>query len=309
MALNPYNTLQVGMSDKDILDIVTRWNQQSDEFRKKIQVEGKRNLEYFMGKYQRDIQMIPIGRSNTFDNRIFAAIKSVVPFVTSKPAQPVCYSKKDSEDNTKTEESKFISNCTQDILKKLYDDSQVQKLNEQNSINRYIYKIGLLRYGLKDGKLFTRVVNPKDCIFDEGAKQFKDSTYLGEPIEYTAEELVEMFPQKKEEILKEISGKDKIRIKCYEWWTESVICVTIDTKIVLSIKKNPFLNENQEKLNYYPTAPIPYTALNVYNLGNEILDTVSEIDLTYRLQDSVNDIMRATIDNVKYCANPIKVAI
>lgn len=164
---NPYKELQLGMEDIEVLRIVQLWSQQSTVFSTKLDIEGKRNYKYFIGKYDRDVLNVPVGRSNVVDNRIFSSIKSVVPFVTSKPAQPVCYAKKDSEDKAKTEESKFISNCTQDILKKLYDDSQIQKLNEQNSINRYIYKIGLLRYGLKDGKLFTRVVNPKTCVFDQ----------------------------------------------------------------------------------------------------------------------------------------------
>lgn len=305
---NPYNELQIGMSDDDILKLLSIWSQRSDKFRKKLETEAKRNQEYFIWKYQRDVQNIPVGRSQVVDNRIFSAIKSVIPFITSKPAQPVCYSKKDSEDKVKTEESKFISNCVQDILKKLYDDSQVQKLNEQNSINRYIYKIGLLRYGLKDGKLFTRVIIPRDCIFDEWAKQFKDSLYIGEQVNYSAEELVVMFPDKKDDIIKEIKGKQNSRIVCTEWWTTKAVCITIGTKIVLNIKENPFLNLRDEKLNYYPTAPIPYVALNVYNLGDEMIDTTSEIDLTFQLQDAVHDITRAMVDNVRYCWSPIKLA-
>lgn len=304
---NPYKEIQIWMDDKEILQIVNLWSQRWDIFRAKLETEGKRNYKYFIWKYDRDIQQIPVGRSNLVDNRIFSAIKSVVPFVTSKPAQPVCYAKKDSEDKQKTEESKFISNCTQDILKKLYNDSQVQKLNEQNSINRYIYKIGLLRYWLRDWKLFTRVVTPKNCIFDEWAKQFKDSLYIWEPVEYTAEELIVMFPTKEKDILAEIWGKQDIRIKCIEWWTQKVNCITMWTKVVLNIKENPFTNKQNENLNYYEKSPIPYVALNVYNTWDCLIDDISEIDLTYLMQDSVNDITRATVDNVKYCWNPIKI--
>lgn len=90
--------------------------------------------------------------------------------------------------------------------------------------------------------------------------------YIGEPVEYTAEELIEMFPDKKEAILQEIQGKPYIRVPCFEWWTNKVVCVTIGTKKVLNLKVNPFLNLKLPKLNYYPTAPIPYVALNVYNV-------------------------------------------
>lgn len=295
------------MEDAEVLKIISLWNQRGSVFATKLQTEGKRNYKYFIGKYDRDMN-IPVGKSNIVDNRIFSAIKSVVAFVTSKPAQPVCYSKTDAENKAKTEESKFISTCTQDILKKLYADAQVQKLNEQNSINRYIYKIGLLRFGLKDGKLFTRVVNPSKVIFDEGAKTFKESVYIGEPVEYTAEELVMMFPDKKAEIMKEIQGKSNMRICCIEWWTEKVVCVTIDTKVVLNLKKNPLINDESINLNYYQSAPIPYVALNVYNIGEQMIDDTSEIDQTYLMQDALNDITRATVDNVKFCGNPIKVA-
>lgn len=304
---NPYKEIQIWMDDKDILQIIWIWRQRGTEFQKKLEVDWKRNLKYFVWKYDRDIQQIPVWRSQVIDNRIFSAIKSVVPFVTSRPAQPVCYAKKDSQNKSKTEESKFLTNCVQDILKKEYNDSQVQKLNEQNTTNRYIYKIGLLRFWLKEWKLFTRVVKPDGVIFDEWAKNFKDSLYIWEPVEYTVEELVVMFPDKKEEILKEVSWKQDLRVKCFEWWTKKVVCITMDTKVVLNVKENPFENKNNQKLNYFSTAPIPYVALNVYNIWESILDDISEIDLTYQLQDSVNDITRAMIDNAKYCGNPIKI--
>ena len=306
---NPFKEIRVWMDDKDVLQILRQWSQKGDDFKKSLEVDWKRNLKYFIWKYDRDLQQLPVWRANAVDNRIFAAVKSVTPFVTSRPAQPVCYSKKEWEDETKIEESKFISNCTQDVLKKMYTDSQIQKLNEQNCINRYLYKIGLLRSWIwADWKIFTRLVDPKEIIFDEWARQFKDSKYIWEPVRYTAQELIAMFPDKEKEIKKEITWKPYARIDCIEWWTETAVCVTIDTRVLLQLKENPFINKGNDILNYYDIAPIPYVAYNVYNLGERILDDVTEIDLTITMQDSVNDITRAMIDNVKYCWNPIKVA-
>jgi hypothetical protein len=50
-----------------------------------------------------------LNRSAVVINKIFSSIKTVVPFVTSKPAEPVVYPKKYEIDEEKTEESKKLA--------------------------------------------------------------------------------------------------------------------------------------------------------------------------------------------------------
>lgn len=238
-------------------------------------------------------------------NHIFSSIKSVTPFVTSKPAEPVVYPRKYNIGEEKSEESKKISLYAQEIIKKIYENSEIQKLNEANTINRYIYKIGILRYGIKDKKIFTRLVEPQNVLFDCGAKQFGDQEYIGEKIKTLVEDLIAMFPAKKDFLLSKAKGKTDIRLEVIEWWTNDSVITMLDNEI-LETKDNPFISDNPI-LKYYDFAPIPFVALNVYNTGRCITDDISEIDLTFKIQDALNDLYRQILDNAKYNGNPVKV--
>ena len=294
-------------NESDLLKIINKWKgSQSKDITDAITVDWPRNYSYFMGVYSRD-KLLKYAKSNIVVNHIFSSIKSVTPFVTSKPAEPVVYPRKYNIEEEKTEEAKKISLYAQEVIKKIYENAEIQKLNEANTINRYVYKIGVLRYGIKDNKIFTRLVEPVNLLFDCGAKQFCDQEYIGEKIKIPVDQLVEQFPKHKDFLLKKAQGKTDIRLEVIEWWTnESVI--TMYENEVLEVRDNPFISDNPI-LKYYDFAPIPFVALNVYSTGNRITDDVSEIDLTFKIQDAINDLYRQILDNAKYNGNPVKVGI
>ena len=295
--------------EAEILKIISKWKGSvSPEFVRAVEVEGKRNYSYFIGDYSRDKQSLKYGKSNIVVNHIFSAIKSVTPFVTSKPAEPVVYPKKYNIDEEKTDEAKKLSLYAQEIIKKIYKDSSIQQLNEANTINRYIYKIGILRYGIKDNKIFTRLVDPCDIIIDSGAKRWDDKEYIGEKIRIPVDQLIELYPNKKDIFLRKAQGKTDIRLEVVEWWTNDIIVVEMDNKII-DVKDNPYKNSNNPILKYYDYAPIPFVNLSVYNTGRSIVDDISEIDLTYKIQDSLNDLNRQILDNARFTGNPIKIGI
>lgn len=295
-------------ANDEILKIINKWKwSQSTKVTTAITTDGERNYSYYLGKYPRDLYALKYGKSQIVVNHIFASIKSVTPYVTSKPAEPVIYPRKYEIEEEKTEESKKIALYAQEIIKKIYKDSEVQALNEANTVNRYLYKIGILRYGVQDQKIFTRLVDPKDIYFDCSAKCFSDMKYIGEKIDVQIDTLIDRFPKHKDYLLRKTQWKTETRVQIVEWWTHDVVITTQENEI-LEVKRNPLLSED-EKLRYYEYAPLPFVALNVYNTGKSIVDDVSEIDLTYKIQDSLNDLYRQIIDNAKYNGNPIKKAI
>lgn len=302
-----YMTLSADMPEADIIRVLDEWRKQSPDFEKRMK-DADLNRQYFLGDYPRDRFKLPLGKATVKHNKIFECIKSVVPFITSKPAQPVCYPKQ-SDSVEKTDESKEISEFTQEILKKIYEDSKIQYLNEQNSINRYIYYIGLLRYGVQDKKIFTRLVTPKDVYFDCSAKTFEDSQRIGEKIMKTRDELISLFPSKEKEITKQLAGKKDDRYACEEWWTPELVLFVLEKKLVLQIKENPFKPKPDQPKNlmYYDKPPLPYVALNVFNIGERSIDDTTEIEQSMKLQDGINDLLRNMMDNARYVGSPLKV--
>lgn len=324
---NPENTLKVWMSDDEALAVIQSWftamggtGNDKNEFSFPIKVEGRRNKNYFMGLYEPDILQYTLNANIAYDNfnfwnvafenRIFADIKAVNPYVTSRPAEPVVYSKKVTKDKAQDDESKRLSELTQAILETVYKDLHMQQINEEMSLNRYFYKIGIIAYGLQDGKIIARNVDPTKCIFDVTARSFKAQRYFGEMTEVSLDAVLEKYPEKKDEVLKgNLATKSNwYRLNVIEWYTDEVHCVSIGTKTILELKPNPLFNfEDSDKLRYYDKAPIPYEAMNVYNDGSRIVDITGEIDQSWRLQESANFIYRQIMDNTRYVANPLKV--
>ena len=251
---------------------------------------------------------LKLDRNHIVVNAIFSSIKSVVPFVTSKPAEPVVYPKKYDIEEEKTEESKKLALYVQEILKKVYKETHLQELNEANAVNRYVYKIGILRYGIKDNRLYTRLVDPKDFVFDGTAKSFYDQRFCGEKIRVDVEELIERFPAFKDKFLLKVKGNRGTRIEITEFWTKEAVITKFDNEI-LEVIDNPYKNEGNTSLKYYDDAPIPYVALNVFNSGRAITDDVSEIDQSYKIQDALNDLYRQILDNARYNGSPITVGM
>lgn len=297
--------LEIGeQTDEEILTILRTWRSNSEEITKKLFTEAKVNLKYYKGEYDRDL-MIPIWNSKIKDNRIFSSTKATVPFVTSKPAEPVVYAKKFASSEEKLEEAKKLAQYTQEILKVIYNNSEIQKKNEINTLNRYIYKIGVLKYFIEDGRICVKVINPQSVIFDKDARTYEEQYYIWEICIKSAEDLMEMFPKKKEDIKKKVNSKLATKLQLIEWWTKEYKISTIGTDIILEKIENPLFDYDRKEYNYFPKAPLPYVFLNVYNSGLSLLDDISEIDLSIDLQDGINDILRYTIDNLKHTGSPV----
>ena len=90
----------------EILQIISKWKgSQSQSVITAITTDGERNYSYYLGKYPRDLYALKYGKSQIIVNHIFASIKSVTPYVTSKPAEPVVYPRKYNIEQEKTEEA------------------------------------------------------------------------------------------------------------------------------------------------------------------------------------------------------------
>lgn len=327
------NVITEKSSDEDIIRVLQKWSVNDSHITNKIFVDGKRNYLYYTGKYDSD-ENLPLSRSRVFDNRIFADIKSVVPYVTSKPAEPVVYArdltkvdidtdKKKEEESIlweeenglmkereeKQEKAKELAMYSQTLLKNVYNRARMQKLNEANAINRYIYKIWVLKTEIRNGEICEKVVNPQLLYLDGEAKNRNEMKYIGERIvNRTAAELVEIFPKKKKEIEMEVGGNMWTKVEVIEWWTRELKITTMrNNRVILEKKKNPLYDYEREEFNYFKEAPFPYNFLNVHNTGKSLIDDTSEIDQTYQLQEALNTLLRQVVDNSKYNGNPIKV--
>lgn len=296
--------------DAKIIQAVGRWRVQDAEVAKAVGASAQENRHIYKGIFRQDNYQISVGKSEVVVNRIFTDIKAVVPFVTSKPAEPVCYMGGDTMrlDEEQKAERTFLADCTQAILRDVYQKAKVQAVMESACVNRYTHRVAVLRYGVDPmtGRVFVRNVDPGKCFFDCSASSFDDQYYFGEERDETAASLAEAFPESAAKIWAKCLFRPEKKLKIVEWWTRHVRITTLDNE-VLEKAPNPYHNDNPI-LRYYQRAPIPYVAMNVYRAEGKLVDDVTEIDLTRKLQEQVNKIARQMSDNVEFNCVPAKVA-
>jgi hypothetical protein len=115
------NELTEKSSDEVIMTEIRKWYQNDERINRKIYNEGKKNYLYYIGKYERD-DFLPVNRSHVKDNRIFTNIKSVIPHITSKPAEPEVHTRGIFADDEKEKEAKRLGEIFQELLKRIYLD-------------------------------------------------------------------------------------------------------------------------------------------------------------------------------------------
>jgi len=100
--------------------------------------------------------------------------------------------------------------------------------------------------------------------------------------------------------------------------------VSIGSELILEAIKNPLFDyegvkeekfdENGEILegeptthNFFERPRKPFISFNVYNIGENIIDDTTCLELSKTLQDNINDRKRQISDNADATGNPIRV--
>src|SRR5262249_1911567 len=110
-----------------------------------------------------------------------------------------------------------------------------------------IYFTAVIKYGwdTKANDIKLEIRKPQNFIFDPSGyvDEFGDfkGKFIGERIESTAEQLLELYPKHKAEIILKVNGKLGTSIVRTEWWTDDY-CFTTFQDYVLDKHKNEFFN-------------------------------------------------------------------
>lgn len=306
--------LSLSLSDEELLKLAQDWKGMAGNLTGDMKKWSERAKGYYMGKYVQDV-MLDDGKSNVAINRIFTNVETIIPMCTSKPAVPVVYPA------TNTDESKEYATIHQKVLTALYKQQGMQRKTEIIARHNQIYKLGVLKYGIKDGKITTDYVIPTNLILDPNASTIEDSEFIGERIKTTANSLAEFYPKHKEYISKMVGGKMGTAVELIEWWTDDYkFCVFKDK--VLEKKKNPHFHYGETetktdeygvkheiqdvRYNFFDKPKKPYIFLQVYTLGDQIPDRTTPLHLSIVLQDDVNQRKRQLADNAEIIGNPIR---
>ena len=143
------------------------------------------------------------------NNRILTAVETLVPMITSQPAQPVVTEAQD------TDESRQLAMDLGEVLLAQYEDMYLKA--KLGLIARHLMvgkRIAVLKYrfdpslgklnsdGSRRGKTVVEVVRPEKIVFERESTDPDNIRLIAEYMTASVEELTIRFPKKKEEIYK-----------------------------------------------------------------------------------------------------------
>ncbi len=292
------DVLDLPMSDEELLELRDEWEGKDSQYTPKVKPRQDKNKLYYTGRQKANgtdsDTVVPT-------NLIFEAEETFIPQALSKNPEPVVWS-----DNT--DEGKSASNDVKTMLQYHADVLCLRKKLGMLVRHWSIYFIGVLKHGWdeKINDIITEVRKPQNFILDPDG--YVDEygnfagAYLGEKIESTAQQLIDLYPKHKDYIILKCNGKLGTQTIRTEWWTNEY-CFTSFGDVILDKHKNQYFNyETPEEtdemgnvqsatpaINHFAIPKMPYTFLSVFSLQERPHDITNLIEQNIPNQDRIND--------------------
>lgn len=275
--------LDLPMTDEELLLLKKDYEHKSSEYIAKIEPRQKQNKAYLSGTQNQGTSAL--NNKTVPSNLLFESTATFVPQALAKNPEPVVWS-----DNTP--EGKSASN---DIKTMLQYHADIKCLRKKLGVMVWqwgVYFIAGIKHGWNTeiNDIDSDVRKPKNLVFDPDGwvDEYGDFTsWLGERIQDTAQNVIDKFPNGREYIETDVALKMGTMITYTEWWTDEYCFVTYKEK-VLDKHKNEFFNYGSEKTNHFSKPKKPYTFLSVFTLQEQPHDFTNLIEQNIANQDRVN---------------------
>lgn len=290
--------LALDMDDAELLDLKRGYESKYAPYEGKIVPRQKQNASYLKGtQKQMGLNLKPVP-----SNLLFEATATFVPQALAKNPEPVVFS-----DNT--EEGKKASNDVKTVLQFLAMTLGLRKKLGLMVWHWGIYFTAVMKYGWdeKTNQISCEVRKPQNFLLDPDGyvDEFGDfKGWLGERIQSTAKELIELYPKDREYILNDVGQKLGTLVVRTEWWTDEFSFTTYKEK-VLDKHKNEFFNYNEELPNHFAIPKKPYTFLSVFSLQEQPHDFTNLIEQNISNQDRINERDKQIEKNLAHGNNAI----
>lgn len=259
----------------------------------KLEENAKANQKYYLGGQVADDD----DNQKNLDNRIFSAIRTIVPYVTTRIPEPEVYP------SSNTEHAKKFA---EDFEKALHSHAKREKLNQKLKFaleDAIIRRRGYLkpRYDAVTKNFCSIEYVPcESIIIDHKAKVYEEPRYFRHVLDKTVEDLIAMFPEMKAKILEtfglmENSPRSKFleSHEVNEDWSFTPINGQLDLIVCWSYKKVAFgciqdPNWNYDGENFLDSHMMPLIFLNVLNDGRTYVDKTSFVEQAKYAQQTID---------------------
>jgi len=271
--------------------------------------EGKRNERYWGDDQLKGISL-RWHNSRIVQNRIYLGVETMVPIMTSKPAEPIVSAAND----------KKVSKESADKLGKMliykYDNDNQQLLFQTISRHLLLNKIGVLKIIWDDeiDDYYIDFVHPNKVVLSSTGYRNED-VEVAEYLEKPLHELIKMYPDKEQELLGNfapgITAPEAVLgtpVGFWEYWpANGEYLVWKMQNVILQKKLNPYFKwkesedgkKAENKLtsaNHFKYPRKPYMFFNSQNLGRHIWDDTTPVSQCIPIQDGINLLHRIITD-------------
>src|SRR3990167_7341499 len=181
--------LDILPEDTELVTKINSWILESKSFYTTLYDAQKKSEDYYLGKQTRRDQ-IPAHLSNFVQNRIFESVETVLPIITSTPAQFVCKAPDVSELGP------LRAQKVQLTLSDLYDELMISQKLEDASRSALLYRYGVLKVFWDeslDNPNVKFVRSQRIIIPNYGGRFIQDLPYVIEKIDMTYQEIKDFF--------------------------------------------------------------------------------------------------------------------
>lgn len=298
--------------DKLVKMIDRKINKATIEY-EKLKTEGKINERYW---HRNQLEGIDLRWHNSriVQNRIYMGVETMVPIITSKPAEPVI-SIVGEKDKKSKENKKFIDTLQSLLLDKYYDeDHPQQEIYEMISRHLLLYKIGIpkIRWDNEIDDYIVEFVHPHKIIISPDG-HYNEDVWVAQYMEETLDWLLKEFPEKENDIMANLfpgstPNKDDVGstpVGFWEYWPEDGKYVVWKMRdVILQKKLNPYFFWKNDKTfdrekNHFAYPRKPFMFLNSQNIGRRIWDETTPVSQGLSLQDGINLMQRIITDTAR----------
>lgn len=298
-------TLDVLPSDEEIIRKKNYWLAESKTYYEALKEVQDRSEKYYLGD-QTKRDLIPAHLSNFVGNRIFESAETILPIITSNPAEFLAKSPDNSELGIKR------AHKVQFALSNIYEELNMSQKLEDASRFSLLYRFGILKFFWDDEKdnVGVKAVRPQRIRIPKFGRTAQDLPYLIEKMDMTYQEMSDFFGEDKaKEVLSsgtqsgdaEETKMDMIKRvwTIEEIWTNWWVAYTYQERVLKS-EKNPYWKDSG---NFFDKPRKPYAFISPFSLGKSPVAETSIVEQAIPIQDALNATARIIINHATKTAN------
>lgn len=303
--------LTLDISDDELLRRKERWERRSKPYTERIATKQKLNKKYYLGESYGSVfdprkALDGEGGIPQADNLLFESVETYIPEITKQEPEPVVKAD-ESENGTK------FAEMMKDIL--VFKADELSLRLKMKVVARFwsLLYLGPLEVGWDDktDDMCIDPLNTQKMIFDpSGAVEFGEykGEYIGIPKEKTAKQVMELFPEKAEQVKELVEGNLGTMVRYVEWYTNDMVFWTLKD-IVLGKFANPFFNREpvvkesvdpmgqvtmaeRPPLNHFTEPKMPFAFLSVFTMLTQPHDITGLVEQNLSNQDRLNKFIR-----------------